>query len=75
MVLTFQSVHLRGEEMGGERISRSDLCSLGPSLGPILIPRHNRGVSPTPLDNLKIFRHPDITDTGRKYCMSQTKSY
>ena len=66
MVLTFQSAHFSSKERGGERISRSDLGSLGPSLGPILITRHNRGVSPTPLDNLKIFRHPDITDTGRK---------
>lgn len=69
----FQSVHHGIKERGGERISRADLGGLGASLGPPLTPGHQRGVSPTPLGNLKIFRHPDITDTGRRDRVSQTE--
>ena len=83
---SFQSVHYASKERGGERISRMDsgrsrdsgYSSLGHNLAPPSAtppgPGHKRGVSPTPLGNLKLYKHPDITDTGKRKRVSQTKS-
>ena len=58
----FQGLHYASKERGGERISRLDSGysgSRGGSLAPPSGPQ--RGVSPTPLGNLKLFQHPELT--------------
>ena len=55
-------MHYASKERGGERISRLDSGysgSRGGSLAPPSGPQ--RGVSPTPLGNLKLFQHPELT--------------
>ena len=74
----FQSVHYDSKERGGDRISRYTSHVSGgsrdsgysgsigsSSLAPPTLTK--RGVSPTPLGNLKIYNHPDIktSDSGR----------
>ena len=79
MISIFQSVHYDSKERGGDRISRYDghvsrdsgySGSIGGGCGKSLAPPiiGKRGVSPTPLGNLK-YHHPDVTITakGRKF--------
>ena len=71
-IYLFQSVHHDSKQRGGDRISRYEghvshgsrdsgySGSIGSSLAPPTVTK--RGVSPTPLGNLKVYQH---TDTGK----------
>lgn len=69
-----KSVHYESKERGGDRISRFDThasrdsgySGSGSGSNSLLVPKTlgsggKRGVSPTPLGNLKLYQHPDIS--------------
>ena len=83
----FQSVHYESKERGGDRISRFDThasrdsgySGSGSGSNSLLVPKTlgsggKRGVSPTPLGNLKLYQHPDIStqDKGKTSLSSNT---